>query len=64
MSDSKDTGGAIFSFLTAIYIIISQIMTVVYFIQYCKTDDSILEIIFIDSVLSELKGLFWIFFVW
>ena len=39
-------------------------MTVVFFVEYCKKDDSILEIVFIDSVLSELKGLFWIFFVW
>ena len=39
-------------------------MTVVFFIQYCKADDSLLEIIFIDSILSELKGLLWIFFIW
>ena len=45
------------------YFIVSQIMTLVFFIQYCRTD-SIVEIIFIDSVLSEIKGLLWIFFIW
>ena len=37
----------ILGFLYAIYLIMSQIMTVVFFIQYCRTD-SLLEIIFID----------------
>ncbi len=46
-----------------LYGIVSQIMTLVFFIQYCKTD-SILQIIFLDSWLSELKGLLWIFFIW
>ena len=50
-------------FLYAIYLIMSQIMTVVFFIQYCRTD-SLLEIIFIDSFLSEFKGLLWIIFIW
>ena len=45
-----------------IYGIISQIMTLVFFIDFCKTD-SFLQIIFIDTWLSELKGLLWIFFV-
>ena len=49
--------------LYAIYLIMSQIMTVVFFIQYCRTD-SLLEIIFIDSFLSEFKGLLWIIFIW
>lgn len=53
----------ILSFLYAIYLIMSQIMTVVFFIQYCRTD-SLLEIIFIDSFLSEFKGLLWIIFIW
>ena len=46
------------------YGIMSQIMSLVFFIQYCKSDDSLIEIIFIDTVLSELKGLLWIFFIW
>lgn len=49
--------------LISIYLIISQIMTLVFFIGYCKIDDSLLEIVFIDSLLSELKGLLWIFFI-
>ena len=53
----------ILGFLYAIYLIMSKIMTVVFFIQYCRTD-SLLEIIFIDSFLSEFKGLLWIIFIW
>lgn len=53
----------ILGFLYAIYLIMSQIMTVVFFIQYCRTD-LLLEIIFIDSFLSEFKGLLWIIFIW
>lgn len=53
----------ILGFLYAIYLIMSQIMTVVFFIQYCRTD-SLLEIIFIDSFLSEFRGLLWIIFIW
>ena len=45
-----------------IYGIISQIMTLVFFISYCRTD-SFFEVLFIDLWLSELKGFFWIFFV-
>lgn len=63
MSDEKDIGGAILGILLWGYGIISQIMSLVFFIQYCKTD-SLLEIIFIDSILSEIKGFLWIFFIW
>ena len=44
--------------LLYLYGIISQIMTIVFFIEYCRTD-SILEIIFIDGIISEAKGLLW-----
>ena len=60
MNDSISTVTGV---LLWIYGIISQLMTLVFFIQYCKTD-SIFEIIFIDSWLSEIKGLLWIFFIW
>lgn len=49
--------------LLYLYGIISQIMTIVFFIGYSRTD-SILEIIFIDGIISEAKGLLWIFFIW
>lgn len=45
------------------YGITSQIMALVFFVQYCKTDP-LLEIIFIDLWFSEIKGLLWIFFIW
>lgn len=53
----------ILTFLWVVYIIMSQIMTIVFFVKYCRTD-SLLEIIFIDSLLSEFKGLLWIIFIW
>ena len=45
-----------------IYGVISQIMTFVFFVDYCRKD-SFLEILFIDTWLSEIKGLLWIFFI-
>lgn len=49
--------------LMGLYFLISQVMTIVFFIEYCRKDP-LLEIIFMDSWLSELKGLLWIFFIW
>lgn len=62
--ERDETLSGILGFLLWGYGIVSQIMSLVFFIQYCKSDDSLLEIIFIDSVLSEIKGLLWIFFIW
>lgn len=56
MKDSMNT-------VMGLYVIVSQIMTLVFFVRYCRTD-SLFEIIFFDSWLSELKGLLWIFFIW
>lgn len=53
----------ILGFLYATYLIMSQIMTIVFFIQYFRAD-SLLEIIFTDSFVSEIKGLLWIIFIW
>ncbi len=53
----------ILHFLCAVYFIMSQIMTIVFFIKYCRTD-SLLEIVFIDFFLSEIKGILWILFIW
>ncbi|MGN1214069.1 MAG: hypothetical protein ACI4TR_04160 [Bacteroidaceae bacterium] len=52
----------ILNFLAMAYLTISQIMALVFFVRYCKTD-SLLSIIFIDPFLAELKGLLWIFFI-
>ena len=49
--------------IIGLYILVSQFMAVVFFVEYCKSGDSLLEIIFIDSFLSELKGWLWIFFI-
>ena len=62
--DNNDTLSAIGGLLMWAYFIVSQIMSFVFFIDYCRSDDSILQIIFIDTLLSEIKGLLWIFFVW
>lgn len=59
----ENTVSGVWGCLMSLYLLVSQIATVVFFISYCRTD-SILEIIFIDSFLSEIKGLLWIFFIW
>lgn len=60
---SNENGlGKFIAILVPIYILISQIATFIFWIQYCKKD-SILEIILIDPFISELKGLLWPFFV-
>lgn len=61
---NNDTSSAIVGFLLWVYFIVSQIMTLVFFIDYCRAGDSLLEIIFIDTILSEIKGILWIFFIW
>ena len=53
---------SIIGIIVWIYGIISQIMTMAFFVQFCRTD-SFWEILFIDTWLSELKGLLWIFFI-
>lgn len=63
MSNRDDSGSNIWGIIFGIYMLISQIMTVIFWIRYCKADDSILELIFIDPIISEIKGLLWIFFI-
>lgn len=63
MSYRNDDGSSTLGCLVGLYLIISQIMSVIFFIEYCRTD-SIVEIIFIDVILSEIKGLLWILFIW
>lgn len=61
--DTENTASGVVGCLMSLYLLVSQIATIVFFIAYCRKD-SILEIIFIDSILSEIKGLLWIFFIW
>lgn len=60
-------GDGIFSLvlgcLFALYMPVSQIMALVFFVRYCKVDP-LCEIIFVDTILAEIKGLLWIFFIW
>lgn len=62
MGNNNESSG-IWGLLLAAYIVVAEIMAVVFFIRYCRVD-SIAEIIFIDTILSEIKGLLWIFFIW
>lgn len=64
MEDKNSVWETILGFLAGAYILMSQIMTVVFMVGYCKSDDSIARIIFIDTWLAELKGWLWIFFIW
>lgn len=43
--------------LLGIYIVISQIITIVFFVNLCKTWDSIIKIIFLGTIWAEIKGL-------
>ena len=56
--------GKILQFIIVAYIVMSQIMTVVFMVQFCQSEDSIARIIFVDTWLAELKGWLWIFFIW
>ena len=60
--EKKNPLGIVLGLLGWAYGIMSQIMSFVCFVKYCKTD-SLLEIIFIDTWLSEIKGVLWIFFI-
>lgn len=64
MEDKNNVWESILTFLAGAYILMSQIMTVVFMVGYCKSDDSIAKIIIIDTWLAELKGWLWIFFIW
>lgn len=59
----NNSSSTVLSFVIGIYMLISQIMTLVFFVDYCKADDSLLKIILVDPILAELKGLLWIFFI-
>lgn len=62
MKDSEEILSITLSIGGTIYMIVSQIMAFVFFIQFCKTDP-ILKIILVDSWYSEIKGLLWPFFI-
>lgn len=61
---SENKGTSFLNILFLIYVVISQIMTVVFFIDLCKEWDSIVQIILLGPFLAELKGLLWLFFIW
>jgi len=59
----KDIFNSFLGILAWLYAIMSQIMTVIFFVQYCKIDP-LWEILLIDPILSEIKGILWIVFIW
>lgn len=59
-----DKGSSFWGILLWIYGIISQIMTVVFFVDFCKEWDSIIKIILLGPILAEVKGLLWFIFIW
>ncbi len=63
MSNSDSWYSGIFGILLGLYILVSQIMTVVFFVDFCRDWDSIVSIILLGPILAELKGLLWIFFI-
>lgn len=53
----------IMTVLVVIYIILSQVFSVIFFIDYVKETESILKIVFLGPIIAELKGILWIFFI-
>ena len=51
-------------FVIGLYLIISQIMSLVFLVEIAKSWDSVLAIIFFGPFLAEFKGLLWIFMIW
>lgn len=47
-----------------LYLFISQIMSIVFFIDICKEWDSTIGIILGGVFVAEIKGFLWIFFIW
>ena len=45
------------------YLIVSQIMTVIFFIDLCKEWDSVLKIVFLGPIWAEIKGILCFFFI-
>ena len=60
----KNIGTSFLGILLGIYLTVSQIMTVIFFIDICKEWDSVIKMIFLGPIVSELKGLLWVFFIW
>ena len=59
----SDIFGGVFGCLLQLYFIVSEIMAVYFFVDYCKNDDSLVKIILLDPILSEIKGFLWMFFI-
>ena len=50
--------------LAVIYFILSQIFSIIFFVDICKEWDSWVAIIFVGPIWAEIKGLLWIISVW
>ena len=64
MNDNNSSSGwdVFLGLVFGLYIVISQVMTVIFYVEYVKADD-IWEAITIDPILAELKSLVWPFFI-
>jgi hypothetical protein len=60
---NSNTIQTILAIVLWIYGIVAQIMAIYFWWQYAK-EDSFIATITIDIIIAELKGHFWIFFVW
>lgn len=62
MSDNENSLGII-NLILMIYLIISQFMAIYYWWDWAQ-NSSLVSTIFIGPIVAELKGFFWIFFIW
>lgn len=49
--------------LLLLYLVVWQIMTIVYWIEY-SNDHSFWDVVFFGFFVAEIKGFFWIFSIW
>lgn len=59
----EDGSSNVMSWLIGLYVVVAHIMAVVFFIQYCKTDE-LWMVLLIDPFLASFKGMLWILFIW
>ena len=59
---SENEGGSVWGGLFIFYMAISQIMAMFYWYEYAQ-DHGFLASVFIGPFVGEIKGLFWIIFI-
>ncbi len=59
----KETGDNILSFIIIVYFLASQVMAVRFWIEWFA-DHTLINSIFLGTLVAEFKGLLWVLFIW